>query len=226
MTPARATIPAAADGPAPPLSVGGLFIETLARRDFAALANSVDPSVRSLFGGPDGLEVAVATVGEVGPACTCAGGSASGRRGHPARSASCSSTSSPTAGTASAPRTCSAPASSNSPAPGSPNQGGCHARKGSDQSHHGLEDPEKVRVAFPVTVGRRPALMFLAREAVRLAANGVATDVACVGYPPIPELFERYEHAGEHSWPAPSASTQSRSTRATCCSTPRSSAPS
>ena len=65
MTPARATIHAA-DRPAPPLSVGGLFIETLARRDFAALANSLDPSVRLLFGGPDGLEVAVATVGGPG----------------------------------------------------------------------------------------------------------------------------------------------------------------
>jgi hypothetical protein len=41
--------------------------------------------------------------------------------------------------------------------------------------------------------------MFLAREAVRLAVNGVAKGVACVGYPPITELFERYEHAGKHS---------------------------
>lgn len=90
MTHPWATISTAAGGPAPRLSVGGLFIEALARQDFAAMADCLDPSVRlrallprgpvevngceevagwfgSLFGGPDGLEVADATVGEVGP---------------------------------------------------------------------------------------------------------------------------------------------------------------
>jgi predicted peroxiredoxin len=38
--------------------------------------------------------------------------------------------------------------------------------------------------------------MFLTKEAVRLAVNGVAKGVACAGCPPIPELFERYERAG------------------------------
>jgi len=52
MTLAQATIPAAADESALLPSVGGLFIEALARRDFAALANSLDPSVQSLSGGP------------------------------------------------------------------------------------------------------------------------------------------------------------------------------
>jgi len=33
--------------------------------------------------------------------------------------------------------------------------------------------------------------MFLAKDAVRLAVNGVARGVACAGCPPIPELFER-----------------------------------
>ena len=64
----------------------------------------------------------------------------------------------------------------------------------------GLEDPEKVTVAFLVALGAaesgRPTLMFLAKEAVRLAVNGVAQGVACAGCPPIPELFERYERAG------------------------------
>src|SRR5579871_4733703 len=55
--------PGAASEPAPRLSVGGLFIEALARRDFAALAGWF----RSLFGGPGGLELADATVGQVGP---------------------------------------------------------------------------------------------------------------------------------------------------------------
>jgi hypothetical protein len=90
MTHPSAAIPSAAGGPAPRLSVGGLFIEALASRDFAAMADCLDPLVRlrallprgpvevngceevagwfrSLFGGPDGLEMADATVGEVGP---------------------------------------------------------------------------------------------------------------------------------------------------------------
>jgi hypothetical protein len=80
----------AASEPTPRLSVGGLFIEALARRDFAALADCLDASVRlrallprgpievvgrdkvagwfrSLFDGPDSLELADGTVGEVGP---------------------------------------------------------------------------------------------------------------------------------------------------------------
>ena len=64
----------------------------------------------------------------------------------------------------------------------------------------GLEDPEKVTVAFLVALGAaeggRPTLMFLTKEAVRLAVNDVAQGVACAGCPPIPELLERYERAG------------------------------
>jgi predicted peroxiredoxin len=64
----------------------------------------------------------------------------------------------------------------------------------------GLEDPEKVTVALLVAVGAaegsRPTLMFLAKEAVRLAFDGVARGVACTGCPPIPDLVERYERAG------------------------------
>src|SRR2546421_12866639 len=64
----------------------------------------------------------------------------------------------------------------------------------------GLEDPEKVTVAFLVAVGaaeqRRPTLMFLTKEAVRLASAGVAQGVACEGCPPLPDLVKRYEAAG------------------------------
>ena len=64
----------------------------------------------------------------------------------------------------------------------------------------GLEDPEKVTVAFLVAVGSaeagRPTLMFHAKEAVRLALAGVATGVACDGCPPLPDLLARYEKAG------------------------------
>jgi predicted peroxiredoxin len=64
----------------------------------------------------------------------------------------------------------------------------------------GLEDPEKVMVAFLVAVGAaesgRPTLMFLTKEAVRLAVDGVAVGVACEGCPPLPSLLDRFAQAG------------------------------
>jgi predicted peroxiredoxin len=63
----------------------------------------------------------------------------------------------------------------------------------------GLEDPEKVTVAFLVAVGAaesgRPTLMFLTKEAVRLAIEGIAVGVACSGCPPLVELVNRYQAA-------------------------------
>lgn len=64
----------------------------------------------------------------------------------------------------------------------------------------GMEDAEKVTVAFLVAVGAaeagRPTLMFQTKEAVRLALDGVAVGVACEGCPSLPDLFARYEAAG------------------------------
>lgn len=64
----------------------------------------------------------------------------------------------------------------------------------------GLEDSEKVTVAFLVAVGaaeqNRPTLMFLTKEAVRLALSDFARAVACEGCPPLSELVKRYEAAG------------------------------
>ena len=64
----------------------------------------------------------------------------------------------------------------------------------------GLEDAEKVTVAFLVAVGAaesgRPTLMFQTKEAVRLALDGVATGVACDGCPRLADLLARYEKAG------------------------------
>jgi predicted peroxiredoxin len=64
----------------------------------------------------------------------------------------------------------------------------------------GLEDAEKVTVAFLVAVGAaesgRPTLMFLTKEAVRLTLDGVAAGVACDGCPPLQDLLARYEKAG------------------------------
>ncbi len=64
----------------------------------------------------------------------------------------------------------------------------------------GLEDPEKVTVAFLVATGAaeqgRPTVMFLTKEAVRLGLDGVATGVACEGCPPLSDLLGRYTKAG------------------------------
>ncbi len=64
----------------------------------------------------------------------------------------------------------------------------------------GLEDAEKVTVAFLVAVGAvetgRETLIFLTKEAVRLAIPGVATGTACDGCPALTELMKRYEAAG------------------------------
>ena len=71
----------------------------------------------------------------------------------------------------------------------------------------GLEDAEKVTVAFLVAVGAaesgRPTLMFLTKEAVRLALNGVAVGVGCEGCPPLPALMQRYADAGGRFYVCP-----------------------
>jgi predicted peroxiredoxin len=71
----------------------------------------------------------------------------------------------------------------------------------------GLEDPEKVTVAFLVALGAaesgRPTLMFLAKEAVRLATGGTAEGVACAGCPPLADLVRRYEAAGGRYYVCP-----------------------
>ena len=71
----------------------------------------------------------------------------------------------------------------------------------------GLEDPEKVTVAFLVAVGAaesgRPTLMFLTKEAVRLAFEGVATGDACEGCPPLADLLRRFQDAGGQYYVCP-----------------------
>jgi predicted peroxiredoxin len=71
----------------------------------------------------------------------------------------------------------------------------------------GMEDPEKVMVAFLVAVGAaesgRETLMFLTKEAVRLAVPGVAVGVACDGCPSIEDLVKRYEGAGGRYYVCP-----------------------
>jgi predicted peroxiredoxin len=66
----------------------------------------------------------------------------------------------------------------------------------------GLEDPERVTVAFLVGGAAaeqgRQVVMFLTKEAVRLAVPGVAEVVACDGCPPLGRLFQQFaENGGE-----------------------------
>ncbi|WP_410609436.1 DsrE family protein [Amycolatopsis sp. lyj-109] len=71
----------------------------------------------------------------------------------------------------------------------------------------GLEDAEKVTVAFLVAVGAaetgRETLMFLTKEAVRLALEGIAVGAACDGCPPLADLCERYAAAGGRYYVCP-----------------------
>jgi predicted peroxiredoxin len=64
----------------------------------------------------------------------------------------------------------------------------------------GLEDAERVTVALLVAVAAaesgRPTLVFLTKEAVRLATDGVAVGTACAGCPDIPGLMTRLATAG------------------------------
>jgi predicted peroxiredoxin len=64
----------------------------------------------------------------------------------------------------------------------------------------GLEDPEKVTVALLVAVGAaetgRSTLMFLTKEAVRLATETVSVGIACDGCPSLEDLMKRYAAAG------------------------------
>lgn len=64
----------------------------------------------------------------------------------------------------------------------------------------GLEDPERVTVAFLVggaaaEQGKQVA-MFLTKEAVRLGVPGLAEAVACDGCPPLATLFQQYAGNG------------------------------
>jgi len=64
----------------------------------------------------------------------------------------------------------------------------------------GLEDPERVTVAFLVAgaaLGRgERSAMWLTKEAVRLALPGHAQAVACDGCPPLARLFEQFAEGG------------------------------
>jgi predicted peroxiredoxin len=64
----------------------------------------------------------------------------------------------------------------------------------------GLEDPERVTVAFLIAGAAanegKQVTMFLTKEAVRLALPGVAEGVACDGCPPLERLATQFAEAG------------------------------
>ena len=64
----------------------------------------------------------------------------------------------------------------------------------------GLEDPERVTVAFLVGGAAakqgKDVVMFLTKDAVRLAIGGTAEGVACDGCPPLERLFADYASDG------------------------------
>lgn len=64
----------------------------------------------------------------------------------------------------------------------------------------GLEDPERVTVAFLVAGAAaakgKDVAMFLAKDAVRLGLPDHAEGEACDGCPPLERLFEQYAAAG------------------------------
>jgi predicted peroxiredoxin len=65
---------------------------------------------------------------------------------------------------------------------------------------NGLEDPERVMIAFLVghaaTQQGKQVAMVLTKDAVHLAVPGKAEGVACEGCPPIERLFEQYAEGG------------------------------
>ncbi|MGZ4335147.1 MAG: DsrE family protein [Gaiellaceae bacterium] len=64
----------------------------------------------------------------------------------------------------------------------------------------GLEDPERVTVAFLVAgaaaAAGKDVTMFLTKEAVRLALPGIAEGIACDGCPALPTLAAQFAGAG------------------------------
>ena len=64
----------------------------------------------------------------------------------------------------------------------------------------GLEDPERVTVAFLIGGAAlqqgKQVVMFMTKEAVRLGVPGIAEAVACEGCPPLSRLFEQYVGGG------------------------------
>jgi predicted peroxiredoxin len=71
----------------------------------------------------------------------------------------------------------------------------------------GLEDPERVTVAFLVATAAQgqghDVRIWATKDAVRLGLPGEATGVACEGCPPLERLFGQFAEAGGELWLCP-----------------------
>jgi predicted peroxiredoxin len=71
----------------------------------------------------------------------------------------------------------------------------------------GLEDPERVTVAFLVATAAldkgKEVVMFLTKEAIRLGLEGVAVGTACDGCPPLGRLSQQFADGGGQLYVCP-----------------------
>jgi predicted peroxiredoxin len=71
----------------------------------------------------------------------------------------------------------------------------------------GLEDPERVMIAFLVATAalgqRKQVVIWTTKDAVRLGLPGEATGVACEGCPPLERLFQQFAEGGGEIWLCP-----------------------
>jgi predicted peroxiredoxin len=71
----------------------------------------------------------------------------------------------------------------------------------------GHEDAEKVTIAFLVATAaltkEKPVVMFLTKEAVRLALPGYADAIEVAGAPPVSRLFEQFAQGGGELYVCP-----------------------
>jgi predicted peroxiredoxin len=78
----------------------------------------------------------------------------------------------------------------------------------------GLEDPERVMIAFLVATASqgqgKEVVIWATKDAVRLGLPGEAKGVACEGCPPIERLFEQFAEAGGELWLCPICVTSRR----------------
>ena len=71
----------------------------------------------------------------------------------------------------------------------------------------GMEDPERVTVAFLVATAAleqgKSVVIWATKDAVRLGLPGEAKGEACKGCPPLERLFEQFADGGGELWLCP-----------------------
>jgi predicted peroxiredoxin len=71
----------------------------------------------------------------------------------------------------------------------------------------GLEDPERVMIAFLVATAAldqgKSVVVWTTKDAVRLGLPGEAKGMACEGCPPLERLFQQFADGGGELWLCP-----------------------